>query len=108
MKKFLVLYKAPVSGQAQIDAATPEQREAGMAAWMAWAQKVGDSMVDMGSPLGPSVTVGGRRPKAHYGGYSVLRADDLKSAKKLVAGHPHLQMPGATIDVIEYLPIPGM
>jgi hypothetical protein len=106
--KYLVLYRAPVSAMQQIDGSTPEQRKAGMEAWMTWAHKVGDAMVDMGSPLGPAATVGGKGPQGYVGGFSVLRADNLDKAKRLLDGHPHLQVPGATIDVMEYLPTPGM
>ncbi len=107
-KKFLVLYRAPVSAQQQIEGSTPEQRKTGMEAWMLWAHKVGDAMVDMGSPLGEAATIGGKAPKGYIGGFSVLRADDIGKAKKLLDGHPHLMLEGATIDVMEYLPTPGM
>jgi hypothetical protein len=37
MAKFMVLYRAPVSPQEQMASASPEQAQAGMEAWMAWA-----------------------------------------------------------------------
>jgi len=52
MKKFLVLYHAPVSAREQMAGATPEQAKAGMDAWMTWAKKAGNAIVDLGSPLG--------------------------------------------------------
>ena len=39
MKKFLVLYKAPMASFEQMMKATPEQQKAGMDAWMAWGAK---------------------------------------------------------------------
>jgi hypothetical protein len=41
-------------------------------------------------------------------GYSILQAPDIDAAVALVEGHPHLQMPGASIEVHETLEIPGM
>ena len=66
MKKFLVLYKAPLASFEQMMQATPEQQKAGMDAWMAWSQKAGSSIVDMGAPLGKSlrVTPSGASPTA--------------------------------------------
>ena len=31
---------------------TPEEMQKGMEPWMAWAERCGDSLVDMGAPLG--------------------------------------------------------
>ena len=70
MAKYLVLYRADVSAQDQIAQATPEQAQAGMEAWTAWASKAGDAIVDLGTPLSP---VGSA--DATLGGYSVLQAD---------------------------------
>src|SRR5438270_862260 len=52
MKKFLVLYHAPVSASQQMSSVTPEQIKAGMDAWMTWANKAGNAIVDLGMPLG--------------------------------------------------------
>ena len=37
MSKFMVLYRAPESVREQMANATPEQRQAGLEAWRAWA-----------------------------------------------------------------------
>ena len=56
MKKFLVLYKAPVASFEQwMKSSTPEQQKAGMEVWMAWGKKAAASIVDMGAPLGKSL-----------------------------------------------------
>ena len=104
MKKFMVLYRAPASAREQMAKATPEQAKAGMDAWMAWSQRCGDALADMGSPLASS----GKSAGDPVAGYSVLRAESLDGANKLLEGHPHLMMPGASIEVLEFLPIPGM
>jgi hypothetical protein len=51
MKRFVILYHAPVSAAQQMASATPEQMKAGMDA-MAWAKKAGSAIVDLGAPLG--------------------------------------------------------
>jgi hypothetical protein len=108
MKKYLVLYRAPVSAQEQMSKATPEQAKAGMDAWMAWAKRTGPALVDLGSPLGTAAHLGGKAGEGHIGGYSILQAESLDAAKKLLDGHPHLSMPGFSIELIEFLPMPGM
>ncbi len=101
MTKFLVLYRADVSAQDQMAQSTPEQAQAGMDAWMVWAGKAGDAIVDFGSPLSP---VGGADAK--LGGYSVLQAESADALAAVLDGHPHLQI--GTIDVHECLEMPGM
>ena len=112
MKKFLVLYKAPQSGFEQMKNATPEQQKAGMQAWMTWSQKAQSAIVDMGAPLGPSVRVdksGKADPtKNDLGGYSLLQSESKESLAKMLEGHPHFNMPGGWIEIVEIMPIPGM
>jgi hypothetical protein len=111
VSKFLVLYNATTSAREQMAQATPEQAKAGMDAWMAWAQRAGDAIVDLGAPLQPQARVtssGVSAPDNPASGYSVLQADSAQALAVLLEQHPHLQMPGASIDVLEALPIPGM
>lgn len=112
MKKFLVLYKAPASSFEQMKNATPEQQKAGMDAWMAWGQKAGKAIVDMGAPLGKSLRVtksGGASPATNdLGGYSVLQAESKEALAKTLEGHPHFMMPEGSIEIVEMMPIPGM
>ena len=111
MKKFLVLYRAPLSGYEQMRQATPEQQKAGMEAWMAWGQKAASSIVDMGAPLGKSLKVekGGASPTTNdLGGYSILQGESKEAVAKSLAGHPHFMMPGGFIEIVELMPIPGM
>lgn len=111
MKKFLVLYQAPVSAMEQMASASPEQAKAGMDAWMAWAQKAGSAIVDLGLPLGNGASVSKGsvgKGSTKVAGYSILQADSMQSVTRLLEGHPHLQMPGSNIEVLEGLPLPGM
>jgi hypothetical protein len=111
MKKFLVLYRAPTASFEQMMKATPEQQKAGMDAWMAWAQKAGSSIVDMGAPLGKSlkVTPSGASPtKNDLGGYSIMQAESKEALAETLTGHPHFMTPDGFIDVTELMSIPGM
>jgi hypothetical protein len=111
MAKFMVLYMSTTSAQEMMAGATPEQAQAGMDAWMAWAGKAGDAIVDLGSPLagvahvGPASAAPG---SAQATGFSIMQGDSADAVTTLLDGHPHLQMPGNSIDVLEYLTMPGM
>lgn len=112
MTKFLFVYHAPMS-PADAAPADPAQMQAVMDQWMAWAGKVGDGMVDFGTPLANGVRVaadGSTSPSTReVAGYSLIEADDLDGALALAKDHPHLNMPGGCeIEVHEALPVPGM
>lgn len=111
MKKFIVLYHAPVSAMQQMANATPEQAKAGMDAWMAWAKKAGTAIVDLGMPLGNGKTLGGTVSVGsadNVAGYSVVQSESMDSAAKLFRDHPHLKVPGFSIQILEGLPMAGM
>ena len=112
MKKFLVLYKAPITAFEQMKKATPEQQKAGMDAWMTWSKSAAGTIVDMGAPLGKSVRVtkGGHSAAStnDLGGYSILQAESKEALAESLKGHPHFMMPDGFIEVVEVMPIPGM
>jgi hypothetical protein len=102
MTKYLFVYHAPVP-PADATPPDPEQVDAVMAAWNAWAGKVGNRMVDFG--ITPDDTTPSSRAVA---GYSIIEADSLDAAVDLGKVHPHLSMPGGCeIEVHEAQPIPG-
>jgi len=90
---------------------SPEEMKKGMEAWMVWAEKCGSGLVDMGTPLGNAqkLTETGSSPSVNnVMGYSVLQAESMEGAKKLLKGHPHLGWgKGCEIEVLESLPKPG-
>ena len=111
MKKFVALYIAPQSAQAQMAESTPEAAQEGMKAWMSWAERAGDGIVDLGTPLGTGKEInatGSSETNTGVGGYTILQAEDLAGAEALLDGHPHLMMPGASIQVYATLDLPGM
>jgi hypothetical protein len=97
--KFLVLYRSSVSAREQMGQATPEQAQAGMEAWQAWAQEAAPARVDLGAPLDGNGDITGS---------SILQADSRSALDDLLGGHPHRRAPGSAIDVLEFLPLPGM
>jgi len=42
------------------------------------------------------------------GGYSILQGESLEEISKLLDGHPHFHSPNASIEVREFLSMPGM
>ncbi len=93
MKKFLVLYHMPMSFMEMAQNADPAEMKAGMEAWMAWAARCEDGLVDMGAQLGGGqrMTASGNSPsERNVVGYSILQAENMEAAKALLAGHPHL------------------
>ena len=111
MNRYLVLYNSPTPAAEMMAKATPEELEAGMDAWTTWAQTNGDSIIDLGTPLGPSMHVetgSVTSGSIQATGYSILRAESLEEATKTLEDHPHLHTPDGTIDVLEMLPMPGV
>jgi hypothetical protein len=105
----MILYRAQASSLEQMANATPEQREAGMEAWRAWATKVGYAVSDLGSPLAHTTHIGpGAASTDGVAGYSILEAGSADEVGTLLDGHPHLTMPGASIEVLEVIPVEDM
>ena len=98
MSKFLVLYRSPVSAREQLASASPEQAQAGMQAWQAWAEKAGPALIDLGAPLDGESDVTG---------FSILQGDSRASLDELLADHPHRHLPSAEIDILEFMTPPA-
>jgi hypothetical protein len=112
MPNYLVMYRSSVPASEAMG--SPEEAQAGMELWMNWMGRVGGAMADMGSPVASVATLdkSGASSKASQPmlcGFSVLEADSVDAVKKLLDDHPHFATPGDnTIEVLEFLPIPGM
>ena len=111
MTKYIVIYHAPAAALEQMNDATPEQMAEGMKPWMAWAERSGDGLVDLGTPLagGQKVTKSGTSPSDKgVVGYSILQAENMEAAQALVKDHPHLEWAaGCEVEIHESLPLPG-
>ena len=112
MKKFVVIYHADNSVMEMMSKSTPEQMKEEMGKWQVWAEKCGTGLVDIGTPLanGQHMSESGS-PSSDKGvmGYSILQAESMDEAKKMMEAHPHLSFGvGCDIEVHESLPTPGM
>src|SRR5258708_35262291 len=105
MPKYLVLFNSTVSARQQMQSSTPEQMKAGMDDWMAWKDKVSQTITfEWGLPLQAvaQVTTDGLMDGSNpASGYSILEGDSKEVILDLLKDHPHLKMPGATIDVLD-------
>jgi len=113
MKKFMAIYMASgVDFENMMRNSTPEQRKKGMEAWMKWMNENNASILEGGAPLGKTKradVTGVSDTKNNIGGYSIVQAETHDAAAKLFSSdHPHLQMPGAWVEILEIMPLPSM
>ena len=111
MKKFMALYMAERSAIDQMMKAPPEEMQKGMDAWMNWHKNNEKAIHELGNPLGKTKridTKGMSDTRNGITGYSIVEGDSFESVAKIFKGHPHLQTPGCTIDLLEVMPVPGM
>lgn len=113
MKKFIVIYHAPVDAMKRTAEVSAEDQAKGMEAWMQWSQRCGEKLVDLGAPLmnGQQLNPNGSvAPSSKMvSGYSILQAESMEDAKSLLTNHPHLQWNAdCVIEVHETMALPGM
>jgi hypothetical protein len=109
MAKYLLNYVAPVSAAEQMQSANPEDGKKMMDLWMGWFQRNGSAIVDVGTPTQKVASIGPeRKAEGHIGGYSIVQADSVDALKGMLKDHPHMMMPGASIEIMELLAMPGM
>jgi hypothetical protein len=112
MKKFMVLYHAPIDALQQTAGASEAETEEGMKAWMVWAEKCGDKLVDLGTPLANGMKLlyqaDSQNSERQVCGYSILQAESMEEASELLVGHPHLGWnPACEIEIHESMALPG-
>ena len=112
MKKFLALYTANADAMADMmKNSTPEQRKQGTEAWMKWMDDNKASLADRGAPVGKTKRIdakGIKDAKNDVCGYSIVQAESADEAARIFGkDQPFLQMPGAAIDMIEIMEMPG-
>ncbi len=84
---------------------SPEEGAQHMAAWRAWAEDLGDAVVNRGTPLGSAKVVnaeGGNDKAAgqSMSGFSVVTADDIDAAVAMARKCPFIDLDG-TLEVAE-------
>jgi hypothetical protein len=96
MKKFLFIYNA-----------TPERGSDTDEDWMAWFEKIGEHLVDVGNPFdGGTLVKGGAVTELSsfadfVGGYSLINATDIEQAAELAKSCPN----AAGIRIFEAIPM---
>lgn len=110
MTKYFVIYHAPASVMEKTKDKSPAEMQADMKPWMDWAAKIGDGLVDFGSPLGNGQKVtkdGSETSDKEVAGYSIIQADSIDAATAMLKDHPHLAWAeGCDIEVHEMMPMP--
>lgn len=111
MKNFFVVYLAPVEGLeawAKTDPAIREPEEARMReAWNVWMQAHGAHIKETAG-LGKTKRVDANGITDTSNGmmlYSIVEAETDEAAADMFKDHPHLQIPGATIEVMPANPL---
>ena len=105
MANFVFIYRGGKPGE------NKEEQDKIMAAWGAWFEKLGDTLVEGGNPFGAPQTVTADGVKdgadgAPATGYSVVQADDQAAAAEIAKGCPILADGGDnTVEVYEAYPM---
>jgi hypothetical protein len=116
MPKFLVTYLAPPSVIDDWKKNTdPEKRKAAeekmQGDWKKWMSDHAKLFADVGAGVGRTKRVtaqGVRDARNDIMLYAIVDADSHEAAARTFAGHPHLQIPQASIEIMEIHPLPGM
>ncbi len=115
MKRFLVTYLAPASVIAEWKKTDPDRRKAAedkmQAEWKKWMNDHAKIFADIGAGVGKTKLVtsqGISDTKNDIMLYSVVEADSHEAAARSFEGHPHLQIPQSSIEIMEIHALPGM
>ena len=96
--------------QKMMASTSAEERKKSMGKWEVWMKKNVANFADSGGPVGKTkrvATNGATDIRNDIGGYSIVQAETHEAAAALFADNPHFTMPGATVEVMEIMPMPG-
>ena len=102
---------APLSSFDKALRGTPEEMKKSMDEWTSWMKKNEGVIVDGGTPLGKTKRVsseGITDIRNMVGGYTIVRAESLSAAAKIFENNPHFQLPNGSVEVMEFVQMPGM
>ena len=93
--RFLLLYSGP-----------PTPPDSSHEGWPQWFAKIGDALVDLGSPMANGFVLhedgSTSDGPSGFNGYSIVQADDRSAALDLLRDHPFLALGSEyTIEVFE-------
>ncbi|WP_207632108.1 hypothetical protein [Occultella kanbiaonis] len=104
MGKYLAIFNGAATDEAR-ESITPEESDAFLARWGAWASELGTALVDPGAPLYRKVrlTADAAAPfEDAKTAYAIIDAASHDRAVEIFATHPHLGLAaGNSIEVIE-------
>jgi len=108
MKKFLVLYRTPLSVMDDWMKKDPKERqpieEKMQKDWQQWSSDHAKSFDDESAGVGKTKVVGPQGVTDARNDvmlYATVEADSHDEAARLFKDHPHLQIPQATIEIME-------
>ena len=93
MKKFLLIYHSPKEAIERFMSMSEEESKKMMEVWTKWGEENKDALVDFGNPVGTQHVVSLSDVKEEgddVTGYSIIQANDLDGAKKMLENHPSL------------------
>ncbi|HVY06531.1 MAG TPA: hypothetical protein VHB46_11195 [Burkholderiales bacterium] len=112
MKKFLVMYLAPVSVVDEWKKTDAQKRKAAeekmQGEWMQWMGEHAGMFSDTGGGVGKTkrvTTAGTSDSRNDIMLYAIVQAESHAAAAKAFEHHPHLQIPQASIEVMEMNPL---
>jgi hypothetical protein len=115
MKRFLVTYLAPASVIDDWKKTDPETRKAAeekmQGEWRKWMTDHATMFVDKGAGVGKTKRVtaqGTADARNEIMLYAIVEAESHEAAAKPFEGHPHLQIPQSSIEVMEIHSLSGM
>lgn len=114
MKHFSVIYMMPVDGlnewMSKPEAERKESEDSMKAEWDSWLKDHAGSVLNtIGLGRTKRVTANGiEDAKNGFMLSSYVEAESAEAAAEIFKNHPHLKLPGASIDIMEANPMGGM
>lgn len=114
MKKFLVLYRAPVAVLGEWMKKSPEERkeaeEKMQAEWQAWAREHASALRETaGAGKTKRVTKEGTADTQNdVMMFSIAEGESQEAIAEMFENHPHLGIPEASIEIMPVNHLPGM
>ncbi len=115
MNKYMAIYMMPSEGLKEWMKKEPAERAAEEASlkakWDEWMVAHSEVLAGPTAGLGKNkrVTVAGAEDAANdLMMYSMVTAESSEAAAEIFVAHPHLEIPGAWIDVMQANELPGM
>lgn len=104
----MLLYMSPHSPEERMGGLSNEEMHKMMEPWMTWKEKVGDALIDFGTPLIKGTHTGkGKHDKGEYQvtGYSIIQAESSDKVKEMLSTHPYATMDDSCIEILEMMPV---